>query len=533
MKLRCIISGLFVTLMAVAQAWFLAKSISMAFVSGFDRISFYYLLAWFLVFSLLKAIAISIQEYSSSLYGLRAKEKVRTHLIRELLSFGFRTIPKEDEGELVSTLTNEIDSLEAYFTQYIPAIWLGIISPIIIIIFIFYFDIYSGLILAVTAPLIPIFMVLVGRKAEKMTEKQWKVLGYLSSYFLDTLQGLTTLKVFGRSKDRIQKISEITEEFRLATMKTLKVAFVSSLTIELVSTLSIAIVAVGIGLRLVYGNMDYLTALFILILAPEFYYPLRNLAAKFHSGMQGKIAKKKIAELELNALPLEKETLIAQLKTAALHSIEFCNVNFSYDNGISVISNLSFKIEQGQIIGLKGKSGSGKTTLIKLIVGLLSPTSGTILYDGIESQNFDKQLYGYFACVPQQPYIFNKSIKDNILFGSEFASDSELKYALEISCLDDFVKSLKNGLDTIIGERGMNLSGGQIQKIAIARAVLKNAPVLILDEATSSIDVMCEEKLVENIRRFTESKTVILAAHRSGILKNLDIIIDTDCENRL
>lgn len=533
MKSRCIISGLFVTLLSVAQAWVLALSISMAFVSGFALNSFYYLLVWFIVFSFFKAIAIIIHEYLSSLYGLRTKEKVRTNLIQTLLGVGSIAVPKEDGGELVSMLTNEVDSLEVYFGQYIPAIWLGIISPVIIIIFIFCFDIYSGLILAVTAPLVPLFMVLVGRKAEKMTEKQWKVLGYLSAYFLDTLQGLTTLKVFGRSKGRIQKISEITEEFRLSTMKTLKVAFVSSLTIELVSTLSIAIVSVGIGLRLVYEKMDYFPALFILIIAPEFYYPLRTLASKFHSEMQGKVAKKKIKELEIRALVPQKEALIGQRQSAAIHSIEFCDVSFSYGIGISPISNLSFKLEQGKIIGLKGKSGSGKTTLIKLIVGLLIPTSGKILYNGIESNNLNKQFYSCFAWVPQQPYIFNKSIRDNILFGSEFASKNELKKTLEISCLDEFVKSLKDGLDTIVGERGMNLSGGQIQKIAIARAVLKNASILILDEATSSIDVMCEERLVENIRRFTESKTVILAAHRSGILNNVDVMIDMNDKFRL
>lgn len=527
-----VLAGFIVTCLSVVQAWFLARAISMVFLTCFEQSSFYYLLVWFIFVSLFKATAVFIQEYLSSLYGMRRKEKTRTHLIRCLLSFDFNTISKKSCGEFVSTLTNEIDSLESYFSQYIPAIWLGIISPVTILIFVFCFDLYSGLILAVTAPLIPLFMILVGKKAEKMTEKQWKILGYLSSYFLDTLQGLTTLKVFGRSRKRIQKISEITEEFRTSTMSILKVAFVSSLTIELVSTLSIAIAAVGIGLRLVYGKMDYFSALFILILAPEFYYPLRNLAAKFHSGMQGRVAKKRIKELELKTLPLQKETLIRGRQIHTLNSIEFCDVSFSYDNGVSVISNLSLRIGTGQVIGLKGKSGSGKTTLIKLIAGLLPPTSGKILYNGIDSK-FNQQFYSCFAWVPQQPYIFNKSIRDNILFGSEFASDSEIENALEMSCLNDFICSLKKGVNTIVGERGMNLSGGQIQKIAIARAVLKNAPILILDEATSSIDVMCEEMLVDNIRRFTETKTVIFAAHRSGVLKNADVMIELDNKFRL
>lgn len=428
--------------------------------------------------------------------------------------------------DLVTATGQQIEGIEEYAGNYISSCCLAFLSPILILIPVLLFDSCSAIVFLSTAPLIPLFMYLIGTKARQMTEKQWNVLNRLGSCFLDTLQGLTTLKLSGKSIERGRKISEMTEEFRLSTMKTLKVAFVSSLTIELISTLSIAVAAVWIGLRLLFGTIDYFSAIATLILAPEFYAPLRNLAARFHSGMEGRNALKKAKEIQKNFSSPAGDFALKSQFPLQIFPIEFERVTYSYGKGAFSLPELSMCIDEGRSIAIRGKSGSGKTTLIKMLMGLIDPSSGHIFFN--RQKLSLEQRTPIFSWVPQNPYIFNGSIRANILMGLQNASETQVLNAIKLSCLERFVSSLKNGLNTIVGERGMTLSAGQVQRIAIARAVLKDSPLLVLDEATSSIDIICEEELVMNLKKLADRKTVIFSAHRPSIIKHADTIIDLD-----
>jgi ATP-binding cassette subfamily C protein CydCD len=436
-----------------------------------------------------------------------------------------------------------IEALDAYFSQYLPQLVTSALVPLSVLTFVIPQDLLSAGILLFTAPLIPFFMILVGKTAESLTKRQWDTLSLLSAHFLDSLQGLTTLKMFGQSKAHTARIGEVAGRFRDTTLDVLRITFLSALVLELLTTLSTAILAVEIGFRLLYARMEFQPALFLLILAPEFYLPLRMLGLRFHAGMAGTSAARKIFEI----LDLEsRDKRIENNETGKqqlFSTLQLSNLSYTYPGETTpALQNINLTIEAGQHIALVGKSGAGKSTLVNLLLGFIQPSSGKIsryvdTYSGTQvnthhAPRTNHHLYPssfishpFISWVPQTPYLFNDTLAANIKLGKPEATDEQVETAARAARLDEFIASLPEGYETRVGEGGARLSGGQAQRLALARAFLFDAPLIILDEPTSSLDPATESQLDQTLRELGRGKTIITIAHRLNTVFNADKIV--------
>lgn len=541
-----------------------------------------------------------IGELAAQAVAQRVKNHLREALARRLFDLGPAYAQGERSGELMNTVTQGVEALDAYFSQFLPQLALAGLLPVAYLVVVFPLDPLSGLILLLTGPLIPLFMFLIGSHAESLTRRQFTALGRMSAYFLDTLQGLSTLKMLGRSQEQAGRIAQVSEQYRQATLSVLRVTFLSALALELLSTMGTAIIAVEIGLRLLYGRMGFESAFFLLLLAPEFYQPLRNLGLRFHASMSGVSAARRIFEVFEQPLPGDAERhnshfprpevpgipthpsargaeILPQrpvhragilshhpIRRAGtptrrfVHSIlprrspkrersspalvnfrsiirapftiEFSAVHYTYpsqgESRPEALNGISLRILSGQIVALVGSSGAGKSTVASLLLRFLAPHSGHILINGLPLGTIPMDTWrDQIAWVPQQPYLFHGTLADNLRVASPGASLGAMNRALEQARLIDFVAGLPDGLDTPIGEGGARLSGGQAQRLALARAFLRDAPILILDEPTAHLDIEQERLLQDTIRRLCAGRTVLVIAHRLSTAVQADQIV--------
>lgn len=523
-----IISGVVASAFTILLAYYLAKSITQLFLENksLSEISNY--LIYFVVAAILKAFFIWFEKSNIDKVVGDVKNNLRKVINKKFFEDKGEILSNKKSGELSNTVIKGVDALDAYFSEYLPQLFLSALTPILILIFVFPIDILSGFVFLITAPVIPLLMYLIGSTAEDLTRRQWKTLNRMSGHFLDVLQGITTLKIFNRAKDEIRKIEEISNAFKSSTMKVLKIAFLSALVLELLSTISIAIIAVEIGLRLMYGKIEFESALYVLILAPEFYFPLRQLGARYHAGLEGIAAFKSIQKL----IHTNKENSEAFLSQSGFQkgNIDFENVSFNYLNrNDKALDNISFTIENSQTTAIVGESGSGKSTIINLLMRFLEIEHGKILVDknniiNISSEEWHKNV----SWVSQSPHIFHKSIYENIAIAKENSSEDEIIEAAKNALIHEWIVKLKNGYQTIVGERGANLSGGEIQRIALARAFLKNSPILLMDEPTSSIDSIYEKEIISSIEKLSKDKTVVIVSHRLSTIVSANKIIVLD-----
>ncbi|MFH2040867.1 MAG: thiol reductant ABC exporter subunit CydD [Chloroflexota bacterium] len=522
-------------LAAILQAWLLSRSIDGVFLGGLRLLDVSGLLKLMLVVIFLRALTTWVSERFASSLALRIKSDLRTRLVQHLASLNPAYTQNQKTGELTATAMEGVEALEAYFSQYLPQLALAAFIPLTILLLIFPLDPLTGLVFLLTAPLIPLFMWLIGKAAEITTQKQWHSLSQLSAYLLDVIQGLTTLKLLGQSLHQSERIQEASDNYRDVTLRVLRIAFLSALTLELLSTLSTAIVAVEIGLRLLYARMGFQQALFILVLAPEFYLPLRLLGLRFHSGMSGTSAARRI--FEILDTPLSQASILTAQKLSAYNhplkehpSIQFEHVGYTYTaRNLPAISDVSFEIPIGQVTALVGSSGAGKSTLAAMLLRFIEPDQGTIRVDGQVMGTIPQAKWRqHLSWVPQLPSLFNASLAENLLLAKPGASTVELETACQKADLLDFIQTLPMGLSTPIGERGTRLSGGQAQRLALARAYLRDSPLLILDEPTSSLDPLQERGLLECIHDLVHGRTTLLIAHRLNTVQQASNIIVLD-----
>jgi ATP-binding cassette, subfamily C, bacterial CydCD len=540
--------GLFLTItlgfgtgiLTILQACWLSKVISGVFLEDqtLGAVSAY--LALLSVIMVLRAWAGWGSEVAAGSVALQVKNNLREKLYRHLVALGPEYTRGERSGELINTAVEGIESLDAYFSQYLPQLVLAVLVPVTILLFIFPLDLLSGLVLLLTAPLIPVFMVLIGNLADSLTKKQWQSLSRMSAYFLDVLQGLTTLKILGHSREQIKVIAAVSERFRETTMQVLRVAFLSALALEFVATLSTAIVAVEIGLRLLYTTpeagllgISFEQAFFILLLAPEFYLPLRMLGTRFHAGMAGVTAASRIFEI------LEQPTSIypqdafpegiipaGPVPVVRPPAIKFSQVRYAYPDGRLALDGVSFDLPAGKITALVGASGSGKSTIAHLLLRFQELKEGEIQIDNSSIESLPSHEWmEKVAWVPQNPYLFNQTIAANIRLGKASAGMDAVIAAAKQAGAHQFISVLPEGYDTLIGERGTRLSAGEAQRIALARAFLKDAPVVVLDEASANLDPRTEAALFSGFQELMRGRTVLVIAHRLATVRVSDRIL--------
>jgi len=529
--LASISAGILASVMLIAQAFFLSQIINGAFIekSGIEKLMMP--LALFALFSLLRMALNWFSHTEANRGTLIIREKLFTRLTSTVAALGPLYTKSVQSGRLSTTLLKGVESLDAYYSQYIPQIFFALFTPLLIAGTILPSDPISGTILLLSAPLIPMFMIVIGKSASAMTEKQWKTMSRMSGYFLDVLQGLPTLKLFAQSKRHHDAIEEAGETFRHATLRVLKIAFLSSLTLELVGTIGTAIIAVGIGLRLMAGELNFQLALFVLLLTPDFYLPLRQLGTKFHAGMEGVSASKEIfAILDQKAPASPAPATFALNECIADQPIHCDNITYTYPNSQeAALENITLTIPAGKTTAIIGPSGSGKSTLINLLLRFQEPDKGSITIGTRGGKPINVMpldaWHQQISWVPQHPYLFNATLRENILLAKPDASADEMAEALQKTGLTNLVSQLPQGLDTVLGEEGARLSGGEAQRVALARAFLKNAPLLVLDEPTSHTDPELEAMLRNSIQELMQGRTTIMIAHRLESIRSAEQII--------
>ncbi|WP_286034879.1 thiol reductant ABC exporter subunit CydD [Megamonas hypermegale] len=481
-------------------------------------------LALLFFFFVVKAVLNYINRLKLEEISLNLQSKLRYKLL-QALALDFKSIQRKPKGQWLAIITKGVDKLDVYLTSFIPQFGLLITIPLVLVIFTFINDWISGLIFLFTAPLIPFFMILIGKIADKENKKQWQVFQKLAVYMADLLPGLLVVKAYNQTQRQLKQVEKNGEKFSEATLKVLKVAFISAFMLEFIATISIAIIAVNIGLRLLYGQVSFLPAFFCLLVAPQFYQPFRQFGSAFHEAMNGIVASSEIYKL-IQAAPNNKQKNIV-LEMEKAPQIIFENVDFSYKNDENVLKNLNFTIKAGSQVVLTGANGAGKSTIFKLLLKLLDVKSGKILIDGKNLYDIDEQSWlNNIGWVAQEPYVFKSSLRENITLGRA-CSKTQLERVTQLVNLTEFIKKQEHGYDSIVGG-AINLSSGQKRRLGLARALLCNPKVLLLDEPMENLDSKNEELIKSVLEKLKGKVTVIIIAHRRQTIEAADKIIILD-----
>lgn len=527
-----ILSPILNSIFIVVSAYILATIVNDVFIRGqtLNTVSIYLVL--FLLTAIIKVIINFFIEVYIKNCSEDIKENIKKKSFRSIISANAYKIKQEKLGDIINILTDGAEMITPYFLEYIPQIVTAIIIPVIIAVATAFTDKWSALIMIITYPLIPLFMILIGYKSKKLSEKQWKKLNILSSHFIDMLQGLSTLKIFGKSKIQEYKVFDTSENYRKATMEVLKVAFCSALVLELFSTISIAMIAVSLGLQLVYGKISFISAFFILVIAPDFYLAIRNLGLRFHASLNGQVA---IEKIDFITKKLEYECLVSKsipIVSSLVFELEVRSLSFSYSDK-KVLNDINFKISSGEKVAIVGESGSGKSTLINIISGFIKVSEGMVFINGVDINYINKEtLLKSITSVPQFPYIFNETLEKNISLGIEKLSSDKLLEIYKLTKIDELSEKLGSGYKTLIGEgERVAISGGETQKIALARAIAKNSGLIVLDEPSSALDSKSEELLTELMEGYLKASTILIATHRLNTIKKVNKIIVLDDGN--
>jgi ATP-binding cassette subfamily C protein CydD len=529
--------GLIGGVLLIFQARFLARIVHGAFIENLaiDVLQpYFYILVGIIILRSFLGWARGVCGFYA---GAKIRQEVRMALLEHLFSLGPSFTSRQSTGALACTALEHVEGLHDFYTFYLPQLALAVMIPAAILAFVFPYSWAAGTLLLVTAPLVPLFMILVGMGAESISQRHFQALARMSAYFLDVLQGLPTLKLFNRSKGVEKTIAAVSNNYRIKTMAVLRVAFLSSAVLEFFSSVSIALVAIYLGMSYLgyfsfglYGApLSLEVGFFILLLAPDFYFPLRELGTHYHARAAAVGAAEEILKtLSVRRTQVQTE-LITPEKTDVIH-IHCQEVYLEYDNGrLPALRGVSFDFKTGEQVTLVGASGAGKTTILNLLLGFLQPDKGRILVNDIPLaalalDNWRENI----AWIGQRPVLFHGTIKENILLGRPKASACEIEQAAGRAGVLAFSMHLTEGLETQVGELGQGLSRGQAQRVALARAFIKNAPLLLLDEPTAGLDVENETLVVSALKEFCQDRTVLTLTHRLENIRSADRILVLD-----
>ena len=534
-------AGLVTTTLVLAQAGLLAHALAGA-ARGAGLTAAGGTLA--VLFAVLAARAVAV--YGGEIAALRAaaqvKSQLRGKLTAHVTALGPAWLGGQQAGEITTLATRGLDALDAYFARFLPQLVLAVLVPVAVLARVAAADWISAVVIAVTLPLIPVFGILVGVSARARMRHQWELLARLGGHFLDVLEGLATLKVFGRAKAQAQVIREVTDAYRGATMSTLRVAFLSALVLELAAAIATALVAVEVGLRLLAGHMSYQTALLVLLLTPEAYLPLRAVGAQFHASMEGVTAAGRACEILETPLRVLVPPAAAVAMTAAVaatgpaaarpaprapagidlsqDTITLNGVTLAYPGrAVPALDQVTLSVRPGERIAVTGPSGAGKSSLLALLLRFTEPTAGSIEAHPAGLAPVDVTATGLaawrrqIAWVPQHPHLFDGTVASNIALGQPDASPDAIARAARLAGAAEFIEALPGGYDTHLGERAGRLSAGQRQRIALARAFLRDAPLLLLDEPAAHLDPLTGQLIRDTIETLMDGRTVVLVTH--------------------
>ncbi|MFC9118614.1 thiol reductant ABC exporter subunit CydD [Streptomyces sp. NPDC057067] len=511
--------------LVIAQAMLVAEVVVGGFEDGLTVSGLRTPLLLLAAVALGRALVAWLTELAAYRASSAVKSELRGRLMERASDLGPDWLSGQRTGSLIALATRGVDALDDYFSRYLPQLGLAVVVPVAVLARIVTEDWVSAAIIVVTLPLIPLFMILIGWATQSRMDRQWKLLSRLSGHFLDVVAGLPTLKVFGRAKAQAESIRAITSQYRRATLKTLRIAFLSSFALELLATLSVALVAVTIGMRLVHGELDLYTGLVVLILAPEAYLPIRQVGAQYHAAAEGLSAAEEIfAVLETEPPAGGSQDVPPSLR------LELDGVTVRHEGRTEPsLDAASLVVEQGETVALVGPSGIGKSTLLGVVLGFTAPDEGRVRVGGADLSSLSPERWReQIAWVPQRPHLFAGTIAENVRLARPDADDTAVMAALREAGAYDFVAALPDGMGTELGEDGAGLSAGQRQRLALARAFLADRPLLLLDEPTASLDGETEAGIVDAVRRLAAGRTVLLVVHRPALLTVADRVVTLD-----
>ncbi|MEV7303263.1 thiol reductant ABC exporter subunit CydD [Streptomyces clavifer] len=514
--------GLVGAALVIAQAMLVAEVVVGGFEDGLTVAGLRTPLILLAAVALGRALVAWLTELAAHRASAAVKSELRGRLMARAAELGPEWLSGRRTGSLVALATRGVDALDDYFSRYLPQLGLAVVVPVAVLARIVTEDWVSAAIIVVTLPLIPLFMILIGWATQSRMDRQWQLLSRLSGHFLDVVAGLPTLKVFGRAKAQAESIRAITSQYRQATLKTLRIAFLSSFALELLATLSVALVAVTIGMRLVHGELDLYTGLVILILAPEAYLPIRQVGAQYHAAAEGLSAAEEIFSVLETEPPARGSGDVPPSPRLELEGVTVRHAGRTEPS----LDSASLVVEPGETVALVGPSGVGKSTLLSVVLGFAQPDEGRVLVGGTDLSGLSAERWReQIAWVPQRPHLFAGTIAENVRLARPDADDDAVMAALREAGAYDFVAGLADGPRTLLGEDGAGLSAGQRQRLALARAFLADRPLLLLDEPTASLDGETEAGIVDAVRRLAVGRTVLLVVHRPALLSVADRVV--------
>jgi len=462
--------------------------------------------------------------------GRHAAASTLSQLRMELAERRLRTQPAALDGteaaEIAAASVQGVDGLEAYFGRYLPQVALAVAVPPAVLAWVAFIDPLSAGVMLLTLPLVPVFMWLIGRHVADRTRERWQALRLLSGHFLDVVRGLPTLRAFNRGRQQAAVLDDVGERYRRATIGTLRVAFVSGSVLELASTLGVALVAVVIGVRLAEGDVALAPALTVLVLAPELYAPLRQLGAQFHASADGLAVADRILTL-LDEVPPVAAGGTSLPPSPVVAPIRFEGVAFAYPSRArAVVTDLDLELAPGETVALVGESGAGKSTVAALLLRLLEPTAGSVRIGDVDLADCDTAAWHRLvAWVPQRPVLLRDSIAGNIRLAAPGASDAAVRAAAELAGAHAFVRRLPDGYRSIVGDGGRPVSAGERRRIALARAFLRDAPLVVLDEPTADLDPAGAQLIGDAVERLRPGRTMLLITHRPELAVCADRVV--------
>jgi thiol reductant ABC exporter CydD subunit len=509
--------GFTAALTIVAQAVLLARVIDRVFLDGAAVGDVRRELVGIVLLALVRGLVSWGFEATGHHAAARAMSELRGRLLDRVLASPPRDLDGARTGEIAAAAVQGVDALDAYFSRFLPQLVLAALVPLAVLAWVVHVDLVAAAIMVATLPLIPLFMVLIGKMAGRRTAARWRSLSLLSGHFLDVARGLPTLRAFNRAEAQADVIAAVGDRYRRETMGTLRIAFLSALVLELAAMLATAMVAVVLGVRLADGGLAFESALAVLILAPELYLPLRRLGAEFHASADGLAGASQIFEL-LDA-PLRTATgsqTLPDIRTP----IRFEQVSFAYPARPSlVLDRVELELRRGELVVLVGPNGAGKSTIASLLLCFDEPDAGRITVGGVDLRELDPAAWReQVAWVPQRPHVFAGSIAENILLGAPGASPTRVRAAAEAA-------GLALLLDTRVGEGGRPLSAGETRRVALARAFLRDAPLAILDEPTAHLDAHSAAAVADVVERLAAGRTTLLIVPAPALARRADRVV--------